>query len=81
MKNSMLDRHNMLVATMEELRQEDMSPEQLDNVVRRADATAKVGNAIVGNARVVPDGQRLALEHGAAFDEKTVPMLTARKLD
>lgn len=81
MKNSMLDVHNMLVATMEELRQEDMSPEQLDNVVRRADATVKVGNAIVGNARVVLDGQRLALEHGSAFDEKAVPMLTARKLD
>lgn len=81
MKNSMLDVHNMLVATMEELRQEDMSPDQLDNVAKRADATVKVGNAIVGNARVVLDAQRLAAEHGTAFDEKAVPMLTARKLD
>ena len=81
MKNSMLDVHNMLVATMEELRQEDMPPEQAENVIRRADATVKVGNAIVGNARVVLDGQRLALEHGSAFDEKAVPMLTARKVD
>ena len=53
MKNSMLDVHNMLVATMEELCQEDLSPDQLDNVAKRADATVKVGNAIVGNARVV----------------------------
>ena len=43
--------------------------------------TVKVGNAIVGNARVVLDAQRLAAEHGTAFDEKAVPMLTARKLD
>lgn len=81
MKNSMLDVHNMLVATMEELRQEDLSPDRLENVVKRADATVKVGNTIVGNARVVLDAQRLAAEHGTAFDEKTVPMLTARKLD
>ena len=76
MKNSMLGVHNMLVAAMEEMRQEDTSPEHLENVVKRADATVKVGNA-----RVVLDGQRLALEHGAALDDKAVPMLTARKLN
>ena len=40
MKNSMLDVHNMPVATMEGPRQEDLSPERLENVVKRADATS-----------------------------------------
>ena len=79
MKNSMLDTHNHLMARLEELNQEGLTPEQLDNVVKRAETSVKVAGAMINNGRLVLDAQRLVAEHGVVIDQGSMPMLTAKK--
>ena len=75
----MLDTHNYLMARLEELNQEDLAPEQLDNVVKRAETSVKVASAMINNGRLVLDAQRLVAEHGFSIDQTAMPMLTAKK--
>ena len=79
MKNSVIHVNDHLVARLEELGQENLSAEELDNVVKRAEASVKVASALTANGRIVLDAQRLAAEHGVEFDRETAPMLTGRK--
>ena len=79
MKNSVINVNDHLIARLEELGQENLSPEELENVVKRADASVKVASALTANGRLVLDAQRLAAEHGVEFDRETAPMLTGRK--
>ena len=80
MKNSMLDVHNLLIARLEELAQENLTPEQLENVVKRADASVKVAGAMIDNGRLVLDAQRLIADYGVIIDQSAMPMLTAKKV-
>ena len=79
MKNSVINVNDHLIARLEELGQENLSPEELENVVKRADASVKVASALTANGRLVLDAQRHAAEHGVEFDRETAPMLTGRK--
>ena len=69
------------MARLEELGQEDLSPEQLENVVKRAEASVKVAGAMIDNGRLVLDAQRLVADHGVVIDQSAMPMLTAKKVD
>ena len=79
MKNTVVHVNDHLVARLEELSQETLTAEQLDNVVKRADATVKVATAITATGRLVLDAKRLCAEHGIDLDRDEAPMLTARK--
>ena len=79
MKNTVVHVNDHLVARLEELSQENLTAEQLDNVVKRADATVKVTTAITATGRLVLDAKRLCAEHGFDLDRDEAPMLTARK--
>ena len=79
MKNSVINVNDHLIARLEELGQENLSAEELDNVVKRAEASVKVASALTANGRIVLDAQRFAAEHGVEFDRETAPMLTGRK--
>ena len=52
MKNSVINVNDHLIARLEELGQEDLSPEELENVVKRADASVKVASALTAPRRV-----------------------------
>ena len=62
MKNTVVHVNDHLVARLEELSQETLTAEQLDNVVKRADATVKVATAITATGRMVLDAKRLCAE-------------------
>ena len=79
MKNSVINVNDHLIARLEELGQENLSPEELENVVKRADASVKVASALTANARLVLDAHRNAAEHGIEFDRDTAHMITHRK--
>ncbi|MCD1620108.1 hypothetical protein K7H20_18790 [Salipiger manganoxidans] len=71
MKNRLSDLNNHLFAQLERLADETLSPEQLEQEVKRADAIVSVADTITSNADLQLKAAKLFAEHGAAV----LPML------
>lgn len=71
MKNKLSDLNNHLFAQMERLSDEEMSPEQLEQEVKRSSALVSVADQIAGNADLQLKAAKLFAEHG----EKVLPQL------
>lgn len=82
-KNTAVDLQDHLMARIEALSDEGLKGEKLDSEIRRTEATVKVAGAMIDNARVVLDAQRLLAEYGGkpALDRKSFPMLIGNKGD
>lgn len=65
MKNKLIDLNNHLFAQLERLADEDLTSEQIDIEVKRADAIVKVSDQIVGAAQLHLKGAQLIAQHGA----------------
>lgn len=70
-KNKLGDLNNHLFAQLERLSEEDLSPEAIENEVKRSEAIVSVADQIVGNARLQLQAAKLFAEHG----EHIMPML------
>lgn len=77
MKNSMTDLHNHLMAQMERLGEENLTPEQIKAEVDRSKAMIGIAGAMIDNARIVLDAQKLLVEYPDA-DSSAMPMLIGR---
>ena len=64
MKNKLADLNNHLFAQLERLSDEDLTPEQIDVEVKRAEAIVKVSDQIVETADLKLKGAKLLAEHG-----------------
>lgn len=73
MKNKLSDLNNHLFAQLERLAVEDLTPEQIDTEVKRAEAIVSVADQISGNAELQLKAAKLYAEHGGAV----LPMLPA----
>lgn len=71
MKNRLSDLNNHLFAQLERLSAEDISPEQIEQEVKRTEAIVSVAEKITGNAELQLRAARLFAEHGATV----LPML------
>lgn len=71
MKNRLGDLNNHLFAQLERLSEEGLSPEQIEQEVKRADAIVSVSDQIVGNAGLQLKAAKLFAEHG----NQVVPFL------
>ena len=71
MKNRLTDLNNHLFAQLERLADETLSPEQLEQEVKRADAIVSVADTITSNADLQLKARKLYAHHGAA----ALPML------
>jgi hypothetical protein len=71
MKNRLSDLNNHLFAQLKRLADETLSPEQLEQEVKRADAIVSVADTITSNADLQLKAAKLFAEHGAAV----LPML------
>ncbi|MCA0922197.1 hypothetical protein [Pseudooceanicola nanhaiensis] len=71
MKNKLSDLNNHLFAQMERLSVDDMSAEQLEIEVKRADAMVSIADQITGNAELQLKAAKLFAEHG----NNVLPML------
>lgn len=71
MKNKLSDLNNHLFAQLERLANEDLTPEQIDAEVKRADAIVSVADQITGNAELQLKAAKLFADHGA----QVLPML------
>lgn len=66
MKNKMSDLNNHLFAQLERLASEDLTPEQIDQEVKRADAIVSLTDQVSRNADLQLKAAKLYAEHGAA---------------
>lgn len=74
MKNKLTDLNDHLFAQLERLSDEDMTQEQLDQEVSRANAIVAVSDKIVAGADLQLKAAKLYAEHGA-YIEKRLPMI------
>lgn len=71
MKNKLGDLNNHLFAQLERLADEDMTAEQIETEVKRAEAIVAVADKITGNAELQLKAAKLYAEHG----QGVLPML------
>lgn len=74
MKNKLVDLNNHLFAQLERLSEESLTPDQIDNEVKRTDAIVAVSQQIVGTADLALKAAKLVAEHGA-YVGKYLPMI------
>ena len=67
MKNKLTDLNNHLFAQLERLSDEDLTAEQIELEVKRADAIVSVSDQIVDTARIQLSAIKLIADHGDRF--------------
>lgn len=67
MKNKLGDLNNHLFAQLERISNEEMTPEQIEQEVKRSDAIVSVADQIIKNADLQLKAAKLFAEHGAAI--------------
>ncbi len=71
MKSRLSDLNDHLFAQLERMRDEDLTPEQIDIEVKRTDAIVDLADQIVRNADLGLRAAKLYVDHG----DKVLPML------
>lgn len=66
MKNKLSDLNNHLFAQMERLSEENLTPDQIEQEVKRTEAIVSVADQITGNADLQLKAAKLFAEHGSA---------------
>lgn len=74
MKNKLTDLNDHLFMQLERLSDEDLSLDDLEKEVSRADAIVAVSDRIVNNAELQLKAAKLYAEHGA-YIEKRLPAI------
>jgi len=64
MKNTLGDLNNYLFESLERINDDSLDEEGFEREIKRADATVKIGKAIVNNARVQLDALKHMDEYG-----------------
>lgn len=67
MKNKLIDLNNHLFAQLERLSDEDLTPEQIEIEVKRADAIVSIADQIVNGANLQLRAIKLIADHGDRF--------------
>lgn len=81
MKNTLEDLNNHLFEALERLNDDDLSDEQLEKELKRAEGMTKIAGQIIQNGELAYKTMALAAEYGGLHTgEATVPaMLETRK--
>lgn len=72
MKNKLVDLNNHLFAQLERLSDENLSPEQIEQEVKRTDAIVDVSEQIVRNADLALKAAKIMADHG---DDRFIDLL------
>ena len=78
MKNRLMDLNNHLFVQLERLANDDLSTEQVEQEVKRAEAIVGLADQIIDGAKVQLSACKLVAEHGDRFLNH-LPMITAPK--
>ena len=69
MKNKLADLNNHLFTQLERINDEDISTEDLDKEIKRADAIAKVATQIIESSNLSLRAASLVAEYGGNLDQ------------
>lgn len=75
MKNTLADLNNHLFEQMERLNDDDLTDEQLEKEIKRADAMKDIATQIISNAQIVLKATELNMEYSRT-DVAVPKMLT-----
>lgn len=64
MKNTLQDLNNYLFEQLERVNDDDLSDEELEKEIKRAETVTKIGQTIISNAQVQLNAWKEANEHG-----------------
>ena len=68
-KNKLGDLDNHLFAMLERLADDDLTDEQIETEVKRADAIVSLADQVIGNARLKLDAAKLFATHGPSIKD------------
>ena len=78
-RNTLMDLNNHLFAELERLGDEDLTQEELEKEIARADAITKVGNVLVNNAKTALEATKTQMEWGRRDTVRIPDMLLESK--
>lgn len=78
-RNTLMDLNNHLFAALERLGDEDLTQEELEKEIARADAITKVGNVLVNNAKTALEATKTQMEWGRRENVQIPEMLLENK--
>lgn len=78
-RNTLMDLNNHLFAELERLGDEDLTQEELEKEIARADAITKVGNVLVNNAKTALEATKTQMEWGRRESVQIPEMLLENK--
>lgn len=78
-RNTLMDLNNHLFAELERLGDEDLTQEELEKEIARADAITKVGNVLVNNAKTALEATKTQIEWGRRENVQIPEMLLENK--
>ena len=73
MRNTLVDLNNHLFEQMERLNDDELTDEQLEKEIKRADAMKDIASQIINNAQIVLKATELNIEYSR--NEVTVPKM------
>lgn len=79
-RNTLMDLNNHLFAELERLGDEDLTQEELEKEIARADAITKVGNVLVNNAKTALEATKTQMEWGRRDTVQIPDMLLESKI-
>ena len=74
MKNRLIDLNNHLFSQLERLTEENLSPEQIEQEVKRSEAIVSVSEQIIKNSDISLKAATLVANHGDRF-KPMLPMI------
>lgn len=78
-RNTLMDLNNHLFAELERLGDEDLTQEELEKEIARADAITKVGSVLVNNAKTALEATKTQIEWGRRENVQIPEMLLENK--
>ena len=81
MKNTLSDLNNYLFEAMERLTNDDLTSEELDQEIKRAESMSKVANQIIQNGELAYKTMVHMDEYGYNTDRKNIPSMLEIKKD
>ena len=79
MQNTLVDLNNHLFLELERLNDDDLSGEDFEKEMKRADAISKVATQIVNNAKTAFEATKLQVEFGLNRTEVSLPPMLESK--
>lgn len=75
MKNTLTDLNNYLFEALERINDDELTDEQLEKEIKKADATREIAQVIVGNAKVQLEAMKHMDNYGYNTGNKDKPQI------